>query len=273
MHLDADENWHVGGDVDIYTVALHEAGHAIGLGHSDKPGDVMYPYYRRGMALSANDIGAARALYGMPSGTIPAPVTNPPATTLHLTLDSLSTSTSNPVFSATGVVTGGVGPYTVQWMSDHGYSGKASFGSPSAWAATDISLVNGENTISFTAFDSSDQSSTQSATVNLVPAPKPSPGTGSTSPVLPIAISISAPSSPVLSTNARTLNISGTSSGGAGITRVTWQSSTGSAGNATGTSHWSATSIPLLTGINTIVVRAYDANGSNAWAAVVAVRN
>lgn len=44
MHFDADENWHTGGDVDIYTVALHEAGHAIGLGHSDNPGDVMYPY-------------------------------------------------------------------------------------------------------------------------------------------------------------------------------------------------------------------------------------
>src|SRR5439155_18377421 len=91
MHLDADERWHAGGDVDIYSVALHEAGHAIGLTHSDKPGDVMYPYYRRGMSLSANDIGAAQALYGAPNdvseGGKPAPVTSAQPSPLRLTID------------------------------------------------------------------------------------------------------------------------------------------------------------------------------------------
>ncbi len=69
VHLDASENWHVGGDIDIYTVVLHELGHAIGLTHTDNPGDVMYPYYQRGMQLSKNDIGAAQQLYGVPGGS------------------------------------------------------------------------------------------------------------------------------------------------------------------------------------------------------------
>ena len=42
MHLDADEAWKVGANTDLYSVALHETGHALGLGHSDQPGAVMY---------------------------------------------------------------------------------------------------------------------------------------------------------------------------------------------------------------------------------------
>jgi hypothetical protein len=79
MHQDADENCHSDGDTDIYSVALHEAGHALGLSHSDKPGDVMYPYYRRDMTLSANDIGAVQQLYGTPSGTTPTGAPSTPA--------------------------------------------------------------------------------------------------------------------------------------------------------------------------------------------------
>jgi len=41
MHFDADENWKIGASVDLYSIALHETGHSLGLGHSEKPGDVM----------------------------------------------------------------------------------------------------------------------------------------------------------------------------------------------------------------------------------------
>jgi len=278
MHLNADENWHVGGDLDIYSVALHEAGHAIGLGHSDKPGDVMYPYYRRGMTLSANDIGAAQALYGTPAASAapvtaapatPAPTATPTPAALHLTLDSTPASTTGTEFSTTGTVSGGTAPYTVQWLTDHGYSGKATFTSVLGWTASGISMVNGENAISVTVFDANRQTATQTASVTLTPATTPSTGTKTA----PVTVSISTPSATMVNVNASTFSIAGTASGGAGITKVTWQSSTGCTGTATGTSHWMVSSIPLLVGTNTIIVRAYDANGLNAWSAVVAVRN
>jgi hypothetical protein len=69
IHLDADEDWHAGTALDIYSVALHEAGHALGLGHSDQPGAVMYPYYRANTGLTADDIAGIQAIYGVISGT------------------------------------------------------------------------------------------------------------------------------------------------------------------------------------------------------------
>jgi hypothetical protein len=53
------------GTIDFYTVALHELGHALGLGHSAVVGSVMEPFYagtRR--TLHADDIAGIQALYG-----------------------------------------------------------------------------------------------------------------------------------------------------------------------------------------------------------------
>ena len=72
LHLDADEPWRSGANVDLYSVALHEAGHALGLGHSDRPGAVMYPYYKLSTGLTDDDIAGIRALYG---SNVPPPPT------------------------------------------------------------------------------------------------------------------------------------------------------------------------------------------------------
>lgn len=56
-------------DEAVYTVALHEIGHLLGLGHSDDPEDVMFP------STSVHDITprdrhTARLLYGVPPGSL-----------------------------------------------------------------------------------------------------------------------------------------------------------------------------------------------------------
>jgi hypothetical protein len=183
----------------------------------------------------------------------------------------VASPTQTASVALTGSVSGGTAPFTVQWQTDHGYSGAATVADSLNWTAPGISLVDGTNTITVTAFDANDQTVTQTTTVTLTapsPAAAPTAATGG-----PVSICISNPSSAVFTTTSATVNLAGGAGGGAGVTKVTWQTSNGASGTATGTGQWQASSIPVLVGTNTVVVRAWDANGVSAMAAVVVVRN
>ncbi|KAK4741563.1 hypothetical protein SAY87_025151 [Trapa incisa] len=70
FHYDADEAYSVGavsGRFDYQTVALHEIGHLLGLGHSQVANAIMYPLISSGTTkgLNADDIQGIRALYGI----------------------------------------------------------------------------------------------------------------------------------------------------------------------------------------------------------------
>jgi hypothetical protein len=202
MHLDADENWRIGLDTDLFTVALHEAGHALGLGHSDRPGSVMYPYYRFAGGLTADDIAGVRALYGASEEerpntpdppADPDPPTNPttppetptnpttpPETPTNPTTPTTPArdttppalrvvspgftivSTSAASIAISGTASDGGGLASVKWSTSNGLSGIAS--GTTNWSAR-IALLVGTNVVTVRAFDQAGNSAWRTVTV------------------------------------------------------------------------------------------------------------
>ena len=63
-------------DDAVYTVALHEIGHLLGLGHSDDPRDVMSSTTTV-HDLTPRDRRTARLLYALPPGSVRVPASRP----------------------------------------------------------------------------------------------------------------------------------------------------------------------------------------------------
>ena len=68
IHFDTAELWKIGfggPGFDIFQVAAHEIGHAIGLDHTGVPASLMNPFYTEAFAgLQADDIAGAVFIYG-----------------------------------------------------------------------------------------------------------------------------------------------------------------------------------------------------------------
>ncbi len=186
MHFDADEDWSVGTYLDVFSVALHELGHALGLGHSDQPGAVMYPYYRFVTGLGTDDIAGVQNLYGAAGATPAEPPAKPPTpdpgepstpstppvappssdhTAPHLAIVSPGAtivSTSAASIRLAGTAADNTGVVSVRWTSSNGFSGEAA--GTAAWSAT-VPLLVGTNTLMVRAYDAAGNSGWRSVMV------------------------------------------------------------------------------------------------------------
>jgi hypothetical protein len=288
QHFNNDESWKIGTDVDVFSVALHETGHALGLGHSDSPGDVMYPYYRMVSALGPGDIAAVQQQYAA-TGSNSTPAAAPLALTIQAPLATTSASST----ALSGTTSGGSGAVQVSWSTNQGAAGTAQGSSLSqssaSWTIAAIPLSAGANVITVTAHDAKQDQATQSVTVTNQPADNPisgsppanppasppaSPGTGpgTGSDTAPPSITILSPAMTTVATSASSIIVSGTAQDNLGVAQVTWSSSTGGSGTATGTSNWTTGPIGLYVGTTTILIYAADAAGNQAWRSIVVTR-
>ncbi|OWF46684.1 matrix metalloproteinase-19-like [Mizuhopecten yessoensis] len=111
-HFDDGERWvyHSNSGTELETVAAHEFGHALGLGHSSNPSALMAPYYRGyipGLRLHNDDVRGVQSLYGSPSRqqTTPSPpqttTTTPPTTTTTTTPTTTTLTTTTTTTTPT----------------------------------------------------------------------------------------------------------------------------------------------------------------------------
>jgi hypothetical protein len=282
-HFNNDESWKIGADVDVFSVALHETGHALGLGHSDNPADVMYPYYRMVSALSAGDIAAIQQQYAPVEPATSAPASTP----LTLAIQPPAATTTATVIALSGTTSGGSGAVQVNWSTNQGPSGVAR--GSSNWTIATIPLSAGANVITVTAQDAKQNQASQSVTVtsqSLADNPISGSPSGGTPPASPPAtppaspgtgaapsLTILSPAMTMVSTSASSIVVSGTAQDSAGVSQVIWTSSTGGSGVASGTNNWTTGPISLYEGMTTIMIYATDTVGNQAWRSITVMRN
>jgi hypothetical protein len=67
ISLNSTVNWQINSSYDIETVAIHEIGHALGMGHSLITTACMYAFYNgQKQALTGDDTAGIQSIYGAP---------------------------------------------------------------------------------------------------------------------------------------------------------------------------------------------------------------
>jgi hypothetical protein len=217
-----------------------------------------------GLALSPGSnvisIRAYDAAGNMGSGTITVTYSTPDVQSPVLTITSPTTgltfATTASSFTLSGTATDSSGVTGVSWQGPAA-SGVAVTGgvlTNATWTATGLALSAGSNYFSVKAFDVSGNMGSGALTVTR----------DNTLPTITIGYPTTAAT---YATNANTITITGTAADNIGVTGITW-AGTGTATALSGTTSWSVTNIPLVTGSNIITMRAYDAAGNMGSGAI-----
>lgn len=274
VHFNDDMAFRIGADIDLFSVALHELGHSLGLPHTDTPGAVMYPYYRMSKELSAEDITNIRRLYLAATGPAPTPAPTPapapppapvPASPLALQLNPPPARVANATLVLAGSVTNASMPARVEWTNSRGGAGQAAVAGDQTWRAADIPLLEGTNEIRLAAVDSRSSRAERQVSVTrqsaaAPPTPTPTPG---------LMVKITEPAGSEFATKEKSVRLRGTAAQTSGIRRVTWVNGEGASGEALlSADTWSVAALPLVPGANRVTVTATANDGATASAVI-----
>ncbi len=239
IHVNDAWSWSLGGQWDVYSVILHELGHSLGIGHTDVPGSVMYPYYQKATTLTQADIDSIRQLYANAGTTPNAPAPTPLSITIQSPVEGASTT--NVSINVSGTLANAGAGVTVSYSNAAGSrTGNCLINSTyTTFTCAAIPLTAGANAITLTARLGS-ATATASRTVTMTSATD-------------VRLTVTSPAPVPQRTTATQLTFGGTASGTGNIASVNWSTNRSRSGAASGTSTWTA-NIPLELGSNEITI-------------------
>jgi hypothetical protein len=220
-----------------------------------------------GSSISRAVSGTGVAATTSPGGSTPPPPaadTTPP--TIALTAPASMAKVSGSTVIITATASDNVGVVGVQFKVNDFNLGSEVTAPPYQISWYTLSTPNGTNTLTAVARDAAGNKTT-SAPVTVIlnngsgGASTSQPAPDTTPPTVSIA-------STAATTGAAALTLSGTAADNVGVTQVAWTNNRGGSGTASGTTSWTASGIPLVTGANVITVIARDAAGNTGQSSV-----